>query len=57
MDAEGTVKKKSYIDFTYVLDERICDGYYYASALRILKNIMKNPWQLDEVPEVVEDIK
>lgn len=57
MDAEGTVKKKSYIDFTYVLDERICDGYYYASALRILKNIMKNPWQLDDVPEVVEDIK
>lgn len=57
MDSEGTVKKKSYIDFTYVLDERICDGYYYASALRILKNIMKNPWQLDNVPEVVEDIK
>ena len=56
MDSEGTVKKKSYIDFTYVLDERICDGYYYASALRILKNIMKNPWQLDEIPEVVEDI-
>ncbi len=56
MDAEGTVKKKSYIDFTYVLDERICDGYYYASALKMLKNIMKNPWQLDETVEVVEDI-
>jgi len=57
MDAEGAVKKKSYIDFTYVLDERICDGYYYASALKILKNIMKNPWQLDETVEVVEDIE
>jgi hypothetical protein len=56
IDAEGTVKKKNYIDFTYVLDERICDGYYYASALRMIKNIFKNPWQLDEKVEVVEDI-
>lgn len=56
IDAEGVVKKKNYIDFTFVLDERICDGYYYASALRMLKNIMKNPWQLDEPVEIVEDI-
>ena len=43
LDAQGIVKKKSYLDFTFVLDERICDGYYYASALRMLKNIIKNP--------------
>lgn len=55
-DAEGAIKKKSYLDFTFVLDERICDGYYYASSLRLLKNIIKNPWQLDEVPEVIPDI-
>ena len=58
LDAQGIVKKKSYLDFTFVLDERICDGYYYASALRMLKNIIKNPWQLDNPPEqVIEDIE
>ena len=58
LDAQGIVKKKSYLDFTFVLDERICDGYYYASALRLLKNIIKNPWQLDNPPEqVIEDIE
>ena len=56
LDSEGTVKKKQYMDFTFVLDERICDGYYYASALRLLKNIIKNPYQLDDVPTVIPDI-
>lgn len=56
-DSEGNIKKKSYMDFKFVLDERICDGYYYASSLRLLKNILKNPHQLDERPMVVEDIR
>jgi len=56
INAEGEVQKKAYIDYTFVMDERICDGYYYASALRQWKSILKNPWQLDEVPEVVDDI-
>ncbi len=55
LDAEGQVKKKSYLDFTFVLDERICDGFYYASALRLLKQIIKNPYQLDERPTVIPD--
>lgn len=53
---DGTVKKRSYIDFTYTMDERIVDGYYFASCLRIFKSILKNPWQLDEPVEVVDDI-
>ena len=56
VDAEGAVKKKHYLDFTFVLDERICDGFYYASALRLLKQIVKNPYQLDEKPVVIPDI-
>lgn len=56
LDSEGAVKKKQYLDFKFVLDERICDGYYYASALRLLKQIVRNPRQLDEVPEVIPDI-
>ncbi|MBQ2725427.1 MAG: hypothetical protein IJF78_06965 [Clostridia bacterium] len=56
-DSEGNIRKKQYMDFTFVLDERICDGYYYASSLRMLKQIIRNPAQLDNPPEkVVEDI-
>ncbi len=57
LDSSGVVKRKQYMDFTFVLDERICDGYYYASALRLLKNILKNPAQLDEVPTVIPDVE
>ena len=56
IDSAGVVKRRQYMDFTFVLDERICDGYYYASALKMLKNVLKNPWQLDEVPNVIPDI-
>ena len=56
LDADGNVKKRQYIDFTYVLDERICDGFYYAAALKQFKRILKNPWQLDEIPTVIPDI-
>ena len=53
---DGTVHKDKYIDVTFVLDERICDGYYYASSLKMIKSLIKNPWQLDEVPTVIPDI-
>lgn len=54
---DGKLEKKNFIDFTVVTDERICDGYYYASAFKILKRYMKNPDILDTPPEnVVEDI-
>lgn len=56
IDNTGLVRRRQYMDFTFVVDERICDGYYYASALKLLKNILKNPWQLDEVPTVIPDI-
>lgn len=56
IDNTGLVRRRQYMDFSFVLDERICDGYYYASALKLLKNILKNPWQLDEVPTVIPDI-
>lgn len=57
LDAEGVVRKRHFIDVSFVLDERICDGYYYASALRLMKNIIRNPWQLDEIPTVVPDVE
>ncbi|MBO5286757.1 MAG: hypothetical protein J6B34_01390 [Clostridia bacterium] len=58
VNPDGSVYKYSYVDVTYNLDERICDGYYYASALKLLRNIYRNPEVLDTPPEVVvEDIK
>lgn len=58
LNDDGTIKKLRYIDFTVVTDERICDGHYYASAFKYLKNILKNPEVLDTPPEkVIEDIK
>jgi pyruvate/2-oxoglutarate dehydrogenase complex dihydrolipoamide acyltransferase (E2) component len=58
VNPDGSVYKYNYVEVTYNLDERICDGYYYASALRYLKSIYKNPEVLDNPPEqVIEDIK
>ena len=58
IESDGSVTKKSYVDLTFVTDERICDGFYFASSLRVLKNILRDPWQLDQPPaEVIEDVK
>lgn len=57
LKADGTVEIKKVLNYTLVMDERICDGYYYASAFRVLNGILRNPWQLDQAPtEIVEDV-
>ena len=54
---DGTVESKKVLNYAMVMDERICDGHYYASAFRLLNGILRNPWQLDEAPkEIVEDV-
>ena len=58
IDKNGTTQKRRVMDITFMCDDRICDGHYYASAFRKLKRILANPEQLLDVPErVVEDIK
>ena len=58
LQADGTVKECRYIDLSWTLDERICDGFYFASALKLFWSYMKNPDVLDQPPEtVVEDIR
>ncbi len=58
VNPDGTVYKDLTVDFTFACDERIADGFYYASGLKLYKNILKDPWQLDNPPEkVIEDIK
>ncbi|MDD6308133.1 MAG: hypothetical protein PUB07_02080 [Clostridia bacterium] len=54
----GEVGLQKYLDFTVTTDERICDGYYYASALKVLRSILEHPSELDAPPEkVLEDIQ
>lgn len=57
MDDEGNVKKYRYIEMKVTTDERICDGYYYASSFKMMKKIFENPKVLETPPEqVIEDI-
>lgn len=56
IDSEGNVYKRKYIDLKAVTDERICDGYYYASAFKMFKKLVENPNILESPPDtVVED--
>lgn len=56
-DKEGKASVKKYIEMKAVTDERICDGYYYASAFKIIKRHVENPELLELKPEqVLEDI-
>ena len=58
MDKEGNMSKRKYIDIKVVTDERICDGYYYASAFKLLRRYIENPEVLETPPEqVFEDIE
>ena len=50
---DGSVVRKKYIDWNIVTDERIVDGFYYASVIRYLHNLYADPWQLDQPPEEV----
>ena len=54
---DGSVVQKKYIDVKFVLDERICDGYYYATFFKHYRRILAHPEILDNPPEeVVKDI-
>ena len=57
LDDEGNVHKKRMVDIKVVTDERICDGYIYASAFKTIRNLLEHPKVLEQPPEVVrEDI-
>ena len=52
--ADGEMVHRTYVDLKFNLDERICDGYYYAALLKHFLRILKNPDVLDQPPTVVE---
>ncbi len=58
LQRDGSVKVKRTVEYKIVTDERICDGYYFASALKFMKELYQHPERLDVPPEtVIEDIK
>ena len=56
LNLDGTVERRKFVDFKFVLDERICDGHYYASGLKKINEYLKHPERLDTPVEVVPDI-
>lgn len=54
---DDTLEEEKIISLRWVLDERICDGYYYANALKLFNKYMKKPELLEANIEPVKDVK
>ena len=54
---DGTVSNIRNLDLAVTTDDRICDGFYYASALHELHKYLENPELLEQPPEkIIYDI-
>ena len=54
---DGSRERHHFVTLKVVTDERICDGYYYASSFKRLKRYLLHPEVLDKTLEsVAEDI-
>jgi hypothetical protein len=49
----GEREMRRFIGLKFVTDERICDGYYYASSMKLLRRLLLNPETLLTPPETV----
>ncbi len=52
---DGTKERHHFVTFKVVTDERICDGYYYASAFKRIKRYLLKPELLDSFAETVKE--
>lgn len=50
----GEIVESKYLDLTFNLDERICDGFYYASVIKYFLRILNHPDVLDNPPDTIE---
>lgn len=50
---DGSIVQRKYIDMKFVLDERIVDGYYYATFFKYYRRLLAHPEVLDQPPEEV----
>lgn len=56
-DSANNIQEKKYISIKIVTDERIVDGYYYASAFKFYRSLVQHPERLDVPPEnTVSDV-
>ena len=54
---DGSVEQRRMMDLKVVTDERICDGFYYASAFKMIRRLVEHPAILLKRPEqIFEDI-
>ena len=54
---DGSVEQRRMMDIKVVTDERICDGFYYASAFKMIRRFVEHPAVLFKRPEqIFEDI-
>jgi len=53
LDKDGNTKQEKTILLKFVLDERICDGFYYATTIRMIDKILSDPTILLLPPEKV----
>lgn len=51
---DGTVVDRKYVDYTMNTDERIVDGFYFATVNKYLKKLLAHPEVLDMPPEEVK---
>ena len=58
LSSEGTIVMRKYMDFNFTMDERIVDGFYYASFFKYYRQLFLHPEILDAPPEeVLQDIE
>ena len=53
VNLDGSITPRKYVDYSFNLDERTVDGFYYATALRYFHRLLAHPEQLDTPPEQV----
>ena len=51
---DGTVVPRKYVDMKFVLDERIVDGFCYATFFKYYRRLLAHPEVLDNPPEKIE---
>lgn len=52
---DETVKEEKCISLAFVCDERICDGFYFASSVKMFNRFLKKPELLEENTPKIED--
>lgn len=55
IDAENNIVEKRSVQLRVVSDERIVDGYYYASAFKLFKSLVQHPERLENPPDTIAE--